>query len=271
MLFLKWCLRIFFYLALVVLYLRYIERRSIFYPAKEIEYLPGELNLEFDEVFFDTRDKLKIHGWFVPAKDAQATILFAHGNAGNISHRLEKIKFFHDLNYNVFIFDYRGYGKSKGSPSEQGIYLDIQAAYSYLLAKGARPQQIIAYGESLGAAVAVDLALKNKAAALILEEAFSSTKDMAGKIYPFLPYWVLATRFDSVKKIRNISAPKLIIHSINDEIVPYNLGRKLYENALEPKEFLQIHGGHNTAFFDSQDILKEKIGDFLNKLRNENN
>jgi len=247
-------------------YLRYIEKRSIFFPTKEIEYFPKESGLGFEDVLFKTSDNVELNGWFLPYQGARQTILFCHGNAGNISHRVEKLSFFNNIGCSVFIFDYRGYGKSKGSPSEKGFYRDAAGAYNYLLSRGINPQQIIGYGESIGGAVIIDLAYHNKLKGLIVDSVFSSVKDMVKIIYPFLPHWLLASRFDSVSKIKSVNTPKLIIHSINDEIVPYKLGRKIFDAAAQPKEFLQIHGGHNSCFYESENILREKIADFINKL-----
>lgn len=255
------------FIGLTVIYLRYIEGRTIFFPMAEIEYLPNQMGLEFEEIFFKTSDNIDINGWFLPSRDARYTILFCHGNAGNISHRLEKLKLFHDLGLNVFIFDYRGYGKSKGKPSEKGIYQDTLASYQYLLSRKINPMQIIGFGESLGSAAIIDLAFQKELGGLIIEGGFSSAKDMVRAIYsPLLPYWLFASRFDNINKIKSVKAPKLIIHSINDEIVHYGLGKKLYDAAKQPKEFLEIHGGHNSCFFESEAILKEKIADFLKRL-----
>lgn len=248
---------------LIIIYFRHVERRTIFQPIKEIEFFPKELGLDFEDVFFKTADGIDINGWFLPYAGAKYTVLFCHGNAGNISYRLENIKFFHDLGYNVFIFDYRGYGRSKGRPSEKGLYLDAQAAYDYLVSRKISPEQIIGFGKSLGGAVIIDLAYKNKLAALIISSAFSNGKDMAKIVYPFLPYWIFTSRFDSLNKIKSVSVPKLIIHSIDDEMIPYKLGEELYQGAAQPKEFLQIRGDHNSCFFISQEILKEKIADFI--------
>ncbi len=259
-------LSLFIAVALVMIYLRYIEKRSLFYPAKEIEYLPRDLGMDFEDVFFKTPDNLELNGWFVTSKDAAYTVLFCHGNAGNISHRLEKLKFFQGLGCNIFIFDYRGYGRSKGVPSEKGLYNDVQGAYNYLLSRKILPEQIIGYGESIGGAVIIDLASKNRLSGLIIDSSISNAKDMVKIVYPFLPYWVFSSRWDSLNKIRLITAPKLMIHSINDEIVPFKLGRKLFESAPQPKEFLQVRGGHNSCFFESEDILKKKIADFLRSL-----
>lgn len=248
------------------IYLRYIERRSIYFPMKTIETKPNVIGLSFEEVNFKTSDDLKLNGWFIPYKDAKDTVLFCHGNAGNISHRLEKIAIFHNMGLNVFIFDYRGYGKSQGSPGEKGLYKDVEAAYQYLISSGdISPDNIIAYGESIGGAVAIDLATKQKVKALITEETFSSVKDMVKIIYPFLPYFIFQSRFDSVSKIKNIKVPKLIIHSVDDEIVPFRLGEKLFDAAAPPKEFLKIRGGHNTAFLDSDELFRAGISSFLRR------
>jgi len=254
-------------IGLLLSFLRYIETRTLFYPTKEIPSFPDRANLEFQDVFFKTTDNVKLNGWFVPSKDAEYTILFCHGNAGNISHRIEKIKFFNDLGYSVFIIDYRGYGKSQGRPSEIGFYKDAKAAYNYLLSRGIPANQIIGYGESIGGAVIVDLALKEKMKAVILDSTLSSVKDMIKCTYPFVPYWVFSSRFDSESKIKSIRIPKLIIHSINDEIVPFQLGKKLYEVSPEPKDFLQIYGGHNSNFYESEELLRKKIGDFIKILK----
>lgn len=251
---------------ILIAYFRYIESRSVFYPAREIEYSPKELGLDFQEVFFKAPDDTELCGWFMAKENARYTVLFCHGNAGNISHRIEKLKFFNELGCSVFIFDYRGYGKSRGRPSESGIYLDVRGAYDYLLSRKISSEQIIGYGESIGTAVIIDLAKQYEMKGLIIDSAMSSARDMVKAIYPFLPYWIFASRLDSENKIKSIKIPKLVIHSINDEIVPFKLGRKLYESALEPKEFLQIHGGHNSCFFESENILRKKIADFLTQI-----
>lgn len=256
-------LLVFFSLGLFVICLRYIENHTLFYPIREMEVSPKEVGLDFEEVNLKTAANVKLFGWFIPSKDAKYTILFCHGNAGNISHRIEKLKFFNQLGCNVFIFDYRGYGISKGRPSEKGFYLDVRAAYDYLLSKNTPAAQIIGYGESLGGAVIIDLAYKNKMRALILESTFSSVKDMIGRSFPLLPYWLLSSRFDSVSKIKSIGIRKLIIHSINDEIVPYGVAEKLYEASAPPKEMVRVHGGHNSCFYESKKLFAEKISDFI--------
>lgn len=247
-------------------YLRYFESHSIFFPMKEMKCFPSDLGLDYEDLYLQTSDKVKLNAWFLPCKNAPYTLIFCHGNAGNIGHRLEKLKFFHGLGLNVLIFDYRGYGHSSGSASEQGIYRDAQAAYEYLLSRKVPPERIISYGESIGGAVAVDLASKNKIGALVVADTMTSSKEMVKELFIIIPYWVFSSRFDSLSKIPKITVPKLMVHSINDEIVPYSLGRRLYEAAPEPKEFLKIRGGHNSCFFESKGIIHDRMSDFLKRL-----
>lgn len=254
-------------LTFFIAYFRYLEWRSIYFPMRQIEYIPPDIGLDYKDIFFKTEDGVELNGWFIPAEKAKGIILFLHGNAGNISHRFEKIRIFHDLNLNVFIFDYRGYGKSKGSPSERGLYLDAKSAYDYLRSKeGISKDTIILFGESLGGSVAIDLAGREEIKAIIVESTFSSAKDMAKRIYPFIPSFFITSNFDSVKKIKDIRVPKLIIHSIDDEIVPFDLGQRLFEAAPLPKEFLKIRGGHNTAFLDSEVEFKKGMSSFITPL-----
>lgn len=254
-------------IGLFFLFLRYIEIRTLFYPTKELASFPDRADLYFQDVFFRTAQDIQLNGWFIPCKDAKYTVLFCHGNAGNISHRIEKLKFFNGLGYNVFIFDYEGYGKSQGKPSETNLYRDARAAYEYLLSRDITPDQVIGYGESIGGAVIVELASRQTMKAVILDSTFTSVRDMTRYAYPFLPYWIFSSRFDSEAKIRNIKVPKLIIHSQDDEIIPFELGRKLYEASAQPKEFLKVHGGHNSNFFESAGALRERISNFVRDLK----
>jgi hypothetical protein len=252
---------------IIFAYIKYIENKNIYFPAKEIESLPSLTNIPFEDVYIKTADEVKINGWFMPYKEANYTLLFFHGNAGNIGHRLEKINILRELGVNIFIIDYRGYGKSEGKPSEKGFYLDAQASYRYLVDnRKIRPQQIILYAESLGTAIAIDLASKFKVRALIIEGAFSSGKDMARRIYPFIPNFIFSNMYDSTAKIKNIEAPKLFLHAQDDEVVPLGLAKKLYSFAYEPKEFVELTGGHNQAFLGSQEQYQTTIRSFLNKL-----
>lgn len=255
------------FLVLCFLYVKFLERRSFYFPTKQIDATPESVGLKYEDINFTTSDNKQLHAWFIPHPHAQYTMIFCHGNAGNISHRLDKIFFFHTLGINTFIFDYRGYGKSKGSPSEQGLFLDAQAAYDYVTQKRAIPKdKIIIYGESIGGAVAIDCAYKNEAGALIVEDAFTSIRDMAKIYYPFVPQFLISNLFDSISKIKSISCPKLIIHSTEDEIAPFSHGEKLFREASPPKKFCITHGSHNDAFFNSIDIIKKDIQSFLKEL-----
>ena len=264
-------LRIIIFLILFLIFgfslIRYIESKSIFYPDKEILVTPKQVDLNFEDIFFKTEDNILLNGWFIPHDDAKATIIFCHGNAGNISHRLEKIAVFYHLGLNTFIFDYRGYGNSQGHPTEKGIYLDAQAAYDYLISReGIDKDRIISFGSSLGGAAAVDLSTKRKVAALIIDSTFTNAKDMAKIVYPFIPTFVYSTKFDSLSKVKQLNIPKLFIHSINDEIVPFKLGEKLFNAACQPKESLKIIGGHNQGFIESRNLILEKIESFLGQI-----
>lgn len=254
-------------IGLIVLCIRYIETWGIFFPKKEVEVYPSALHLPFEDVYIKTGDGVRINGWFIPHSNARHTLLFFHGNAGNIEHRLDKLLMLRETGVNIFIIDYRGFGKSEGRLTEEGFYLDANAAYNYLAnSRRIGPEQIILYGESLGTAVAIDLAAKVKVSSLIIEGAFSGGRDMAVKIYPFLPAFLFSNKFNSLKKIKKVGAPKLFIHSINDEIVPFALADKLYQAASGAKEFVELIGSHNTAFFDSKEKYVSSISSFIEKL-----
>lgn len=175
------------------------------------------------------------------------TLLWFHGNAGNITHRFEMVRKLVQLPARVFIIDYRGYGRSEGSPSEQGLYLDARAAWDYLVnERGTSSASIVIFGDSLGGAVAIDLATTVSAAGLIVQSAFTSISDMAAEVMPFVPAFLVRTKMDSITKIPNVRSPKLFIHSPADEMVPYRLGRRLYDAAGDPKQFYEVAGAsHN--------------------------
>ena len=228
-----------------------IENFFVFHPQTHLEVLPDQLALNYKSASFESKDGTKLHGWFFPLPEKSPVILFCHGNAGNISHRLSNIKRLLAQGFQVFVYDYRGYGKSEGRPSREGVFLDGLAAYDYLRNRlGIFPDHIILFGRSLGAAVAMEIATQKKVKCVILESAFTSTKDMAGTmplfalLSPFLP-----AHYDNLKKIMHITVPILIIHGNMDKIVPFSMGERLFQAAHEPKTFYPIHmAGHNDTW-----------------------
>lgn len=287
----KILLCVFIVLTVIFLYIRFLESSSIFYPSRFLISTPEAIGIPFEDVYFPTEDKLTLNGWFIQGisslgEDAplvmagqtlapgqkekanairQCTLLFFHGNAGNIGDRLGRIELFFHMGFkNIFIVDYRGYGRSQGRPSEEGIYKDALAAYDYLLTRSdVDREHIIVYGASLGGAAAVDLASKRRLGALIVDSSFTNAADMAKIYYPFIPAFLIQTKLDSLAKIKSIAVPKLFIHSLDDETVPISLGRKLYEAACGPKEFLQITGGHNEAHIFDQEKYVTQIKNFI--------
>lgn len=230
------------------------QSRLIYYPesGRSVVGTPSYLGLAYESVEVPTSDSETLHGWFVPAPAATGTILFFHGNAGNISHRMEYLLMFYHLGYNTFIFDYRGYGQSSGSPSESGTYLDAQAAWRYLTEKkGIPPVTIVLFGESLGGAIAAWLATREKPALLVLlASVFTSIPDMAAKIYPFLPVRLLSRfEYDTIGYLQAITCPVFVAHSPQDELVPFAHGRALYQAVRGSKHFLELQGGHNMDSF----------------------
>jgi len=240
------------------------QQRLVYFPTKELIATPASIGLSYEDVYFASGDAT-IHGWYVPAQRANVTVLFSHGNAGNISHRLESLALFNALGVNVFIFDYAGYGLSEGKPSEEQTYQDMRAAWQFLIkTKGAAPSSIVAFGRSLGGAIAVWLASKENPGALIVESSFLSVPDMGAKLYPLMPVRLLARiHYDSASRIDEIETPKLFIHSRNDEIVPFEQGRALFEKASSPKQFVTISGGHNQGFIESGEEYIAPLQSFL--------
>jgi fermentation-respiration switch protein FrsA (DUF1100 family) len=228
-----------------------IERSFIYFPDHGLIGDPADFDLPFDDVSFTAEDGVRLHGWFVPG-DGDVTWLWFHGNAGNISYRLENLRLLHDeLGVNVFLFDYRGYGRSEGTPSEEGTYRDGEAALAYVLSRpDVDSQRIVYFGRSLGAGVAVELAIRRPPCALILESPVPSVADLARHHYPFLPVGGLVrTKYDSLSKIGDVRVPLLVLHGDRDEIVPFDGGQRLFEAANEPKRFYTIEGaGHNDTY-----------------------
>jgi uncharacterized protein len=241
---------------LILLYAVFLvgcEKKIIFHPAKFPEgyWDPVSLGLKAQDISFQSEDGINLHGWYVPTPGARATLLWFHGNAGNLSHRLDNIQRLLPLNLNIFIFDYRGYGKSEGEPDEKGIYKDSQAAYNKVLElEGVSVDSLFLFGRSLGGICAVETALNNSARGLILESVFTSASDMSRKIMPLIPLgWAIRSKLEAINQVPELKLPKLFLHGDRDEVVPFDLGRKLYEVAADPKSFYIIQGaGHNDTY-----------------------
>ncbi len=244
------------------------QKRMVFHPDRELVATPEDVGLRYEEVTFTTEDGVRLHGWWVPAPEPRGAVLFCHGNAGNVSHRLNSLKLFHDLGLTALAFDYRSYGRSDGTVSETGTYADVRAAWRFLVeGRGIRPERIVLFGRSLGAAVAVELATHVNPAALVAESAFTSAAELGKRYYPWLPVnLLLRIHYDSASRVSRIAAPKLFIHSVDDEIIPFDLGRRLFEAAAEPKRLLQIRGPHNGGWMASRERYVQGWIKFLDSI-----
>jgi fermentation-respiration switch protein FrsA (DUF1100 family) len=247
-----------------------MERSFIFFPEKSIQNIPTDVGLSFEDLYISTADGVRINAWYVPYSGANLTLLWFHGNAGNLGHRVDHLRDLHrEVGVNVLMIDYREYGRSNGRVSETGTYQDALAAYDYL---AKRPEldfsRIVAYGQSLGSAVAVELAVQRPLYGLILEAPFTSIRAMVSFHYPWLPIGgLLSTHYDSLAKIGKVSVPLLILHGDQDEIVPYVQGKKLYEAANPPKQFYTIRGaGHNDTSLVGGIAYFRAIRDFFQGL-----
>lgn len=237
------------------------ESLCVFHPDKNMDKVPSGIQ----EIFFETPDKIVLYAWYSKVKKSKDTILYCHGNAGNISSRIYAIKIFNELGYDVFAFDYRGYGHSNGHPSELGLYIDVETSYKWLISSGVSKKHIIGYGESLGGAVIIDLATKQKMKAIILLCTFTSGDNMVRKYlkgYNIIRY----NGFNSIDKIKQITIPKLIFSSKDDEIVSYSMGQELFSSAPDPKKFVPLNGGHNECFYNSKELIGHEIHQFIEEI-----
>jgi fermentation-respiration switch protein FrsA (DUF1100 family) len=254
------------------------EDSLIFFPTS---YPDGEWDVEavaqgtectVEDCFYAGEDGVRLHSWWcrrVAANPNEPVILFFHGNAGNLSHRAELMfDLASRVGSTVMVVGYRGYGRSEGRPSEDGLYADARAAWRFATVdRGVDPGRVVVFGKSLGGAVAVNLATETELAGLIVESSFTSIPDMAARHYPFVPKFVIRTRMESLAKIGSIGCPLLVIHSQNDEVVPYELGRNLYEAAVEPKTFYEVVGaGHNETWMVGGHRYFEAIARFVAQL-----
>ena len=248
-------------------YLFISQSRYVYYPERVLPADPGRIGLPFENISFETKDRLRLSGWFIPKEDSRGVLLFCHGNAGNIGHRLDSIQLFHQLGLEIFIFDYRGYGESEGKPAERGTYEDAEAAWRYLVEeRQVDPKKIVVFGRSLGGAVASWLASRHTLGVLILESTFTSLPDIAATLYPYLPVrLMLRFKYNTAEYLAEVNCPTLIIHSRDDEIMPFIHGQRLFEIASEPKKFLELTGTHNEGFITSGTQYEKELNTFIHK------
>jgi|TARA_B100001093_G_scaffold332631_1_gene317616 fermentation-respiration switch protein FrsA (DUF1100 family) len=250
---------------LILLTLIYINQRKLLYLPSENNYLDDPINFTYNEFFIKVDKNIKIKSWLIE-KDLQKykTILFLHGNAGNLFNRSYKLNRFNELNLNVLIISWRGFSGNPGKPNETNLYGDAKKAVKWLNDRGVKTKNIILYGESLGTGVAVEIGQNNKFNSIILESPYTSMEKTAKIYYPYLPVkFLLKDKYESEKKIKNIKTPILIMHGKKDNIVPFNMGKKLFEIANKPKKFLQIEEDDHMLSFN--DGLLLEIKNFINK------
>ena len=253
-----------------VLWVRWMETRMLYYPMRGLEATPARHGWRFEDVRLTAADGIRLHGWLVPANEdsgaihPRLTVLLLHGNAGNISHRLDKLAILRDLGVDVLILDYRGYGESEGRPDEAGTYRDARAGYQHLVrTRGLDPRAIVLFGESLGSSVAAHLAAEAEVGGVVLEESFTSLAEVAQGMFPFLPVrWVIRNRYDTLGRIGRVSAPLLILHSRDDEYFPFRHAQRLAAAAREAT-VVELRGGHNDAFLVSEPVYRRGLAAFF--------
>lgn len=244
-----------------------LQGRLIYFPdtGRQILLTPKDVGLVYEAVWLTTEDGVRIEAWYVPAPAGRGVALLAHGNAGNISHRVDYALMFHGLGYSVLLLEYRGYGRSEGRPSEEGTYADARAAWRHLVVeRGFPPERIVLVGESLGGAVVARLAAAERPGALVLASSFVSVPELAAELYPWLPVrWLVRYRYDALEALGRVASPVLIAHSRQDDIVPFRHGERLFAAVKGPKAFLELAGGHNEGFLFTREAWREALGRFL--------
>lgn len=248
--------------------IRKFEHGQVYRPDSEFVATGSELGRPFEDVYFTTSDGVLLNGWFFPVDSDfsgdHLVILVCHGNGGNLSHRLELCRTLLKVGVSVMIFDYRGYGRSQGTPSEEGTYLDAQAAYHWLQKNGFEGSNIVAYGESLGGGVASELALREKLAGLVLQSTFTSIPNVGSELFPWLPVrWLGSIKYDTLSKLPKIKVPVLIMHSRGDGLVRFHHCEKNFEAANEPKMFWETNGDHGYSLKSDHDRSSEGVKRFL--------
>lgn len=252
---------------LLVLVVYFMQGRMLYLPevpGRALSMTPNDVGMDYRDVFIETTDGVTLHGWFIGAPSSRV-LLFFHGNAGNISHRLESIRQFRELGLSVLIIDYRGYGRSEGRTTEKGVYRDADAAWRYLVEdRGIAASDIVIFGRSLGASVASRLAAQQHPLALIVESSFTSVPDIARDLYPWLPVrWLTRLSHATRDYVRDVRCPVLVVHSRDDEIIPFHHGEAIFAAANEPRTLLATRGTHNDAFIRDERAYVAGLRTFL--------
>lgn len=252
------------YVGLCIL-LFFRQSHMIYFPLAKVQATPADAGLAYERVSLVAAEGVRLAGWYVPCQGARGTVLMCHGNGGNIGDRLHPISLFHELGFNVLIFDYRGYGESAGTPSEEGTYQDAQAAWRYLVEKrNTPPEKIVVFGRSLGGAVAAGLVERVIPAALILEATFTSIPDMGVRLYPWLPIRMLSRyRYNTLARLERINCPVLVAHSRDDNMIPFEHGQRLFAAARAPKTFFELTGEHNEGEVLTAPAYRQALDKFL--------
>lgn len=253
---------------LVCLVLYLVQGWLIYVPDRRYHATPRDADMPFEDLRLSTPDGETIAAWFVPTAGATRTVLLCHGNAGNMADRLIFMRQFQRFGYDVMAFDYRGFGRSTGRPDEHGTYLDAQTAWDYLVEqKGREPRDVIVWGESLGGAVAIDLASRHEPGLLIVECTFTSMGDVAADLLWMLPArLILRHDYDSIAKVTQIRCPKIFLHGRGDELIPFALGERLFAAAPEPKLFIPTDGGHVDGGMLYDYAVTQRVGELMAEL-----
>ena len=255
---------------LLVVLVFFMQSRMLYLadvPGRALTMTPADVGMDYQDVSIETADGVRLHGWFIVGRSSRV-LLFFHGNAGNISHRLDSIRQFQDLGLSVLIIDYRGYGQSEGRTTERGIYRDADAAWRYLTEdRGTVASDIIIFGRSLGASVASKLAAQHQPLALVVESSFTSVPDIAQDLYPWLPVrWLSRLNHATRDYVEEVRCPVLVVHSRDDEIVPFHHAETIFASANEPRTLLAIRGTHNDAFLRDERTYTQGLRTFLASL-----